>query len=152
MRAKKCGFTLIEVMLAVCILALVATASLKLVVLSQNCLKAAKEKEAFWDTVQKLRAQILTEEISENGAQDDFNWKTEVKQKEFFNEAFGKLDFNKKTQAIKQDATFSWRELEIIESNTNQKMKLILPIAAGQSAKGNEATTNEKTTKKTRGL
>ena len=41
------GFTLAEVLVAVVILALVGTASLKLALLAQNGLRAAKEKEDF---------------------------------------------------------------------------------------------------------
>lgn len=121
------GFTLIEVMLAVCILALVATASLKLVVLSQNSLRAAKDQEEFLMSAQKIRAKVLAEETAESGSEEKLSWNTEIKKKEFFGEDFGKLDFGRNAQMQKADAGFSWRELEITETETDKKMKIVLP-------------------------
>ena len=128
---KSCGFTLIEVMLAVAILSLTATASLKLVVMAQNGLRAAKEQEQFLLAAEKLRAKVMTGEVSENGSEDNLSWKTEQKTKEFFTEDFGKLDFNRKTTELKPDANFSWRELELENKITNKKIKIVLPSNGG---------------------
>ena len=128
---KSCGFTLIEVMLAVAVLSLTATASLKLVVMAQNGLRAAKEQEDFLLAAEKLRAKVMTGEVSENGSEDNLRWKTEQKTKEFFTEDFGKLDFNRKTTELKPDANFSWRELELENKITNKKIKIVLPSNGG---------------------
>ena len=128
---KSCGFTLIEVMLAVAVLSLTATASLKLVVMAQNGLRAAKEQEQFLLAAEKLRAKVMTGEVSENGSEDNLSWKTEQKTKEFFTEDFGKLDFNRKTTELKPDANFSWRELELENKITNKKIKIVLPSNGG---------------------
>ena len=128
---KSCGFSLIEVMLAVAVLSLTATASLKLVVMAQNGLRAAKEQEDFLLAAEKLRAKVMTGEVSENGSEDNLSWKTEQKTKEFFTEDFGKLDFNRKTTELKPDANFSWRELELENKITNKKIKIVLPSNGG---------------------
>ena len=128
---KSCGFTLIEVMLAVAVLSLTATASLKLVVMAQNGLRAAKEQEQFLLAAEKLRAKVMTGEVSENGSEDNLSWKTEQRTKEFFTEDFGKLDFNRKTTELKPDANFSWRELELENKITNKKIKIVLPSNGG---------------------
>ena len=128
---KSCGFSLIEVMLAVAVLSLTATASLKLVVMAQNGLRAAKEQEDFLLAAEKLRAKVMTGEVSENGSEDNLSWKTEQKTKEFFTEDFGKLDFNRKTTELKPDANFSWRELELENRITNKKIKIVLPSNGG---------------------
>lgn len=128
---KSCGFTLIEVMLAVAVLSLTATASLKLVVMAQNGLRAAKEQEDFLLAAEKLRAKVMTGEVSENGSEDNLRWKTEQKTKEFFTEDFGKLDFNRKTTELKPDANFGWRELELENRITNKKIKIVLPSNGG---------------------
>ena len=128
---KSCGFTLIEVMLAVAVLSLTATASLKLVVMAQNGLRAAKEQEQFLLAAEKLRAKVMTGEVRENGSEDNLSWKTEQKTKEFFTEDFGKLDFNRKTTELKPDANFSWRELELENKITNKKIKIVLPSNGG---------------------
>ncbi|MBQ0054973.1 MAG: prepilin-type N-terminal cleavage/methylation domain-containing protein [Synergistaceae bacterium] len=128
---KSHGFSLIEVMLAVAVLSLTATASLKLVVMAQNGLRAAKEQEDFLLAAEKLRAKVMTGEVSENGSEDNLSWKTEQKTKEFFTEDFGKLDFNRKTTELKPDANFSWRELELENKITNKKIKIVLPSNGG---------------------
>lgn len=128
---KSHGFSLIEVMLAVAVLSLTATASLKLVVMAQNGLRAAKEQEQFLLAAEKLRAKVMTGEVSENGSEDNLSWKTEQKTKEFFTEDFGKLDFNRKTTELKPDANFSWRELELENKITNKKIKIVLPSNGG---------------------
>ena len=128
---KSHGFTLIEVMLALAVLSLTATASLKLVVMAQNGLRAAKEQEDFLLAAEKLRAKVMTGEVSENGSEDNLSWKTEQKTKEFFTEDFGKLDFNRKTTELKPDANFSWRELELENKITNKKIKIVLPSNGG---------------------
>ena len=128
---KSHGFSLIEVMLAVAVLSLTATASLKLVVMAQNGLHAAKEQEDFLLAAEKLRAKVMTGEVSENGSEDNLSWKTEQKTKEFFTEDFGKLDFNRKTTELKPDANFSWRELELENKITNKKIKIVLPSNGG---------------------
>lgn len=131
-RRAKCGFTLIEVMVAVAVLSLVATASLKLVILSQNSLRAAKESREFVAAAEKLRTEILTGELSENGSEKNISWKTVTGQKEFFNADFGKLNFDKKLEDVAFDNVFKWRELEITDTLKNKKIKIVMPVAKGE--------------------
>lgn len=127
--AKKRGFTLVEVMLAVVILSLVGTASLKLVILAQNSLRAVKDDREFVKSAQKLRTEILTGEISENGSDKNLTWKTKTGEKRFFTADFGKLNFDdNNNKELATDNAFRWRELEIIDSSKNKKMKIVLPV------------------------
>jgi len=131
-RTRQSGFTLIEVMLAVVILSLVATASLKLVVLAQNSLRAVKENREFLVAAEKLRTEILTGEVTGSGNDKNLSWKTETGEKKFFTADFGKIDFNDKNKEVAMDNSFRWRELEIIDSVKNKKIKIVLPIAKGE--------------------
>lgn len=132
MRGAKCGFTLIEVMLAVTILSLVAGASLKLVILAQNSLCATKESRDFIVAAEKLRTKILTGELSESGSEKNISWKTVTGQKEFFNADFGKLNFDAKREQVASDNAFRWRELEITDSVMNKKLKIVMPVTKGE--------------------
>ena len=126
-RKKSAAFTLMEVMLAVAILALTASASLKLAVLAQNGLRAAKEKEDFLAAAQKIRAEILTGKADENGSAGNLRWNTSEKEKEFFGENFGKLDFSRKNDEPKPETNIKWRELEIENKAADKKMTIVLP-------------------------
>ncbi len=137
---RNAGFTLMEVMFAVAVLSLTAAAALKLVVLSQNSLIAAKTSEDFLLTAEKMRSKILAGELAENGKDENLRWSTSEKQKEFFTADFGKLDFSKKTDEIKADANFRWRELELEDSKTKKKMKIVLPSAEQQNIGNNIST------------
>lgn len=139
-RSRNSGFTLMEVMLAVAILSLTAAAALKLVVLSQNSLRAAKASEEFLMTAEKVRSKILAGELSENGKEGDLRWSTSEKQKEFFTADFGKLDFSRKTDEIKADANFRWRELELEDRKIKKKMKIVLPWAEQANNGNNDLT------------
>jgi len=130
--ANKRGFTLIEVMLAVTILSLVAGASLKLVILAQNSLRAAKESREFIAAAERLRTKILTGELSESGNEKNISWKTETGRKEFFKADFGKLNFDAKQEQMASDNAFRWRELEITDSVMNKKLKIVMPVAKGE--------------------
>lgn len=131
-RGAKCGFTLIEVMLAVAILSLVATASLKLTVMSQNSLRAARDSNNFITDAKKLRAKIATGELPLNGNDRNISWKSEIKTKAFFSKDFGKLDFDKKTDEMISDNQFQWRELEITDNIKKKKIKVVLPLTQGE--------------------
>lgn len=118
-----------EVMIAVAVLSLTAAAALKLVVLSQNSLREVKDREEMQMAAMKIRTGILAGELKEDGTDGNIRWKTEVCEKEFFNKDFGKLNFDKKeSNAITADSNFKWRELEIENTATHRKMKIVLPL------------------------
>lgn len=131
-RIRQSGFTLIEVMLAVAILSLVATAALKLTVMAQDSLRAARDNNNFITEAQKLRAKIVTGELPQSGNDKNLSWKSEIKTKEFFGKDFGKLNFDKKDDENKIDTQFQWRELEISDNTKKKKIKIVLPLAQGE--------------------
>lgn len=89
---RRGGFTLIETLVAVVILATVGTAALKLAILAQNTLAEVSERERLLDETREIEIGILTGELDERGTSGDFRWETEEKETEMFGEDFGRLD------------------------------------------------------------
>ena len=73
---RRGGFTLIEVMVTVMVLALVTTAALKLVIMAQNTLSAVKDKEDLLNAAQAVEAGISTKELPDSGTSGDLKWET----------------------------------------------------------------------------
>lgn len=80
MSRRRSGFTLIEVMIAVMVLALSTTAAIRLVIMAQNTLSAVKDKEGLINAAQAVEAGISTEELSDVGTSGDFKWETKDKE------------------------------------------------------------------------
>ncbi|MCI5864234.1 PulJ/GspJ family protein [Cloacibacillus porcorum] len=121
------GFTLIEVMVAVMVLALTTTAAIKLTIMAQNTLSAVKEKESLLNAAQAVEAGISTKELSDAGTSGDFKWETKDKETEMFGEKFGRLDFDKAGSDDSGEALkVKWREITVADKK-NKKIILYIP-------------------------
>lgn len=124
---KRIGFTLVEVMVAVMVLASVATAAIKLVILAQNTLAATKDKEELINAAQEIEAGISAEDLNESGSSGDFRWETEEKETEMFGEDFGRLDFDSEAQDDSgEPIEVRWREITVTNAK-NQRLTLYIP-------------------------
>lgn len=114
---------MIEVLVAVAIIGLVATASFKLGGLSTQALGYIRKKEAFLDRVSEVQTGFMTGKLSGSGISGDLSWSIEEKENPIMDEeTFGHLDFNEKT-TVKTD--IKWRELSLQEGE--QRITLLLP-------------------------
>ncbi|MDO5114977.1 MAG: prepilin-type N-terminal cleavage/methylation domain-containing protein [Synergistaceae bacterium] len=124
---KRIGFTLVEVMVAVMVLASVATAAIKLVILAQNTLAATKDKEELINAAQEIEAGISAEDLKESGSSGDFRWETEEKETEMFGEDFGRLDFDSEAPDDSgEPIEVRWREITVTNAK-NQRLTLYIP-------------------------
>ena len=120
------GFTLIEVLVAVVILATVCTAALKLVILSQNTLAEVGERERLLDETREIEIGILTGELDERGTSGDFRWETEDREVEMFGEDFGRLDLEglnfdgaARSGDVSETIRVRWREITVRDAKDN---------------------------------
>lgn len=147
------GFTLAEVMVAVVILASVAAASLKLVIMAQDTLAAVKDKEALLDAAREIEIGVVTGELRDDGTSGDFKWETEDKESEMFGEDFGRLDLDglelsslnldgKQTQEKnaepkkKETVDLKWRELTVSDKKGR---KLVVYLQSDEDEKKDKA-------------
>lgn len=114
---------MIEVLVAVVIIGLVATASLKLAALSSQALGAVREREHFLDRARALQTEQMLSNKETSGTSLDLSWRVVDKEAPLFDEeTFGQLNFEgKSTDKI----SIKWREL-IVEGK-KQSITLILP-------------------------
>lgn len=123
---KRGGFTLIETLVAVVILATVGTAALKLVILAQNTLAEVSDRERLLDETREIEIGILTGELDERGARGDFRWETEEKEAEMFGEDFGRLDLEGldfdaagRDGGVSETIQVRWREITVRDAKGN---------------------------------
>ncbi|MEA5034288.1 PulJ/GspJ family protein [Cloacibacillus evryensis] len=150
MSRRRSGFTLIEVMIAVMVLALSTTAAIRLVIMAQNTLSAVKDKEGLINAAQAVEAGISTEELSDVGTSGDFKWETKDKETEMFGEGFGRLDFDKAASGDgAEPVRVKWREITVADKK-DKKITLYIPskedseenVAEGLSADKSEKSEN----------
>jgi prepilin-type N-terminal cleavage/methylation domain-containing protein len=137
------GFTLMEVLVAVVILALTGTAALKLALLAQNGLKAAKQKEDFLDEARRIQIAVKTGALPDSGTSGDIKWQTAEKTREMFGENFGRLNFSGDSFDNSESREFKWKELTV-QSTKNGKLILAMPTEL-KSASDDKTTSNDKT-------
>ena len=105
---KQGAFTLIEVMVAVVILALTATAAIRLVILGQMGLGEAKAEAELTEEAKAIRTEIMLGTIQTSGGNGDIIWETNNVSRKMFKDSFGKLAFSDNIQAntvdIREDA------------------------------------------------
>lgn len=113
------GFTLIEVLVAVSILATIGVASVRLVLLSQNTLSEVSSSEQLLDAAREIEVGILTGELDERGTSEDIRWETEEKETEMFGEDFGQLNFERldfdgtERDGVTKTIRTKWREVTV---------------------------------------
>ncbi|MDR1915503.1 MAG: prepilin-type N-terminal cleavage/methylation domain-containing protein [Synergistaceae bacterium] len=125
------GFTMIEVLVAVLVLGLVVTASLKLVALSHRGLSEVREKEIFLNSAAKLQIEIAQDPLNLFGANDDVSWNVyDMSSPLWLDEtinidALGFGDNLSKDLAQLRGREQRWRELEVKRNGKN--LTLFLP-------------------------
>ena len=126
---KQGAFTLIEVMVAVVILALTATAAMRLVILGQMGLGEAKAEAELTEEAKAIRTEIMLGTIQTSGGNGDIIWETNNVSRKMFKDSFGKLAFSDNIQAntvdIREDAR--WRELKVINTKKDRNIVMYLP-------------------------
>lgn len=120
---------MIEVLVAVLIMGLVATASLKLIALSEHALYTVRQKEILIDEASRLRNTLMSDPGLASGASGDVSWKIEEKKSSLW--ADGTIDIDSLGfESDRSDDQFEkmelrWKELEITRKNT--VLTLFLP-------------------------
>lgn len=118
------GFTLIEVMVALVIIATVATASLKLCALSAISLSEVKEKRELLRDASAIKTQILFEEIAPSGTNGDIEWDCISGKRDIMGDDFGTLYLGETKAPINLD--IEWRDLKVTKNYTPDRQRSII--------------------------
>ncbi|MDY9920310.1 MAG: type II secretion system protein [Synergistota bacterium] len=123
---RKRAFTLVEVMVAVVILSLTATAAIKLVMLGQEGLRGAKSEITLMQQAKAIRTGIMLETVQTSGTSGDIIWETSDGTKEMFGEDFGRLDLSAPEQAemIVAEEDMRWKKINV--SNTKEERNIVI--------------------------
>ncbi len=120
---------MIEVLVAVLILGLVVTASLKLIALSEHGLYTVRQKEKLIDEASRLQVTLMNDPTETSGTSGDVSWKIEeMKSPLWVDET---IDLDKLTlESDRSDDKFKkkelrWRELEVTKNGMS--ITLFLP-------------------------
>ena len=126
---RKRAFTLVEVMVAVVILALTATAAIKLVILGQEGLRGAKAEIALTEEAKAIRTGIMLKTVQTSGRRGDIIWETSDGTKEMFGDDFGRLDFygRKQTDMIVIDQDIRWKKIQIRNTKEERNIVIYMP-------------------------
>lgn len=132
---------MVEVMIAVLILGLVATASLKLVSLSERGLSQVRMREALLDEANRYMIELTVNPANTSGTSGDVSWRVDDMAEKLFFEAldlqgldleglklFGEdLDAVSKDIQKLKDKEQKWRELEVTKGDGS--ITLFLPYS-----------------------
>lgn len=123
---RKRAFALVEVMVAVVILSLTATAAIRLVMLGQEGLRGAKAEIALTEEAKTVRTGIMLGTVQTSGKRGDIIWETSDGTKEMFGENFGRLDFSgrEQTNMIVINEDMRWKEIRV--SNTKDERHIVI--------------------------
>ena len=122
----KRAFALVEVMVAVVILSLTATAAIRLVMLGQEGLRGAKAEITLTQEAKAIRTGIMLGTVQTSGKRGDIIWETSDGTKEMFGENFGRLDFSgrEQTNMIVINEDMRWKEIRV--SNTKDERHIVI--------------------------
>jgi prepilin-type N-terminal cleavage/methylation domain-containing protein len=138
------GFTMIETLIAVLILALVVTASLTLTALAERTLAGVRERERILAAASVIQLETASNPLAAFGTSGDIEWKVEEKTAEPNIEsgiAAAALDFSEDETAIVWESegnrTRKWNELTV--KRNDKSVVLFLPQpAAAKTAPGDQ--------------
>lgn len=122
---KREGFMMVEVLIAVAVLATVCTASLRLSFLAQNSLIKISEREELLRNAREIAAGIHMGVLESRGARDGFEWTAEEKEAEMFGEDFGTLNFeglnfdNTRALTASETIKLNWKEVTVKDAKEN---------------------------------
>ncbi len=126
---RKRAFTLVEVMVAVVILALTATASIKLVMLGQEGLSGARAEIALTEEAKAVRTGIMLKTLQTSGSRNDIIWETSDGVKEMFGDDFGRLDFSgrERSEMIVFKEDMRWKKISVSNIKDGRNIVIYLP-------------------------
>jgi prepilin-type N-terminal cleavage/methylation domain-containing protein len=137
------GFTMIETLIAVLILALVVTASLTLVALTERTLAGVRERERILADASAIQLETVSDPLAVFGTSGDIEWSIEEKTAEPDIEddmAAAALDFSGENAARGWESdgnrTRKWKELTV--KINGKSVVLFLPPPAVKTASGDQ--------------
>ena len=139
MKRRRKAFTLIEVMVAVTILAFTATAAIKLVLMAQNGLEDVKGQRKLLDAARAIQVEVRAGKLDKSGTSGDFSWETADKQREMMDDGFGRLNLDASGDAGTNLGSLNWRELTVKNARNDQRIVLLLPQEQ-ETQQGNSAS------------
>jgi len=136
------GFTMIETLVAVLVLGLVVTASLRLTALSQRGLREAREKEVLLKDAAILQIRASMNPLDLFGASEDVSWNVTEKSSPLF--ADGDIDIASLAFSSGGDDAPTqygarikkWREIEV--TRNGKSVTLFLPKPGENVSSGDE--------------
>jgi len=126
---RKRAFTLVEVMVAVVILSLTATAAIRLVMLGQEGLRGAKAEITLTEEAKAIRTGIMLGTLQTSGKRGDIIWETSDGTREMFGEDFGRLDLSgpKQTEMIIIKEDMRWKKIKIRNTKEDRNIVIYMP-------------------------
>ncbi|MDR0615473.1 MAG: type II secretion system GspH family protein [Synergistaceae bacterium] len=129
------GFTLVEILVAVLVMGLVVTASLKLVMLSERGLAQVRVKEDLLEEADRYMIELSVDPTNTFGISGDVSWNVEEKSVNAFMDGALILEglklFSEQAASIDVEKLkareYRWRELEVTKKN--ESIKLFLPYS-----------------------
>ena len=131
------GFTLIEIMVSVMLLASVAAASLKLVITAQRTLAETAERQKLLNEAEAIETGIFTGSIAGKGTSGDISWVSDIRKNEMFGEDFGKLSFGASADYPPGKFVIKWREITVTDSK-KRMITLCSSVNNGESAEAGQ--------------
>ena len=132
------GFTMVEALVAVVVLGLVVTASLKLVALSQRGLSQVRVTEEMIDEAAKMQIVLTVDPLKSFGTSEDVSWNVEEKKEPLFEDEIDVSALGIDSDLVSEDIEKMkgreqrWRELEVMKND--RSIVLFLPYSEEAAA------------------